>query len=381
MYPVSNAFHEAVANGNPQKAMLIFSDGMVFTNEDINVSDGIEFHDNFNMEESLSIGQATSNEISFSLFNDARLLNNYTFGDFLATCGVRIGTGTYSGSETARVQIGNDLFTAHATSPYVRKNGTGLSTQPAMKIVSMLAVDGKLYCYGGSSNYGIGYNASTGAVLSGGVQAHMAWKAAKFWSGSGRAYVSNTKTYREWKNGVVETYEFCPWGWFTAERPKAPDVILIDFTCHDYMQKFESDMDENIVTYPSTVSNLYASLCQRAGVQYVSGTFINSTAEIEKAPDEFANATMRDVLKWIAEAAGANARFNRDGRLEMSWVRTTGRTYHATDYGEFNPAWFVTQSVGKLYNRNTAMGTDETVGDGSEGYLIQDNPILRGEVE
>ena len=89
MYNASSAFHTAVAGHAPQKAMLLFADA-VFTNEDINIERGIEFHDYFNLEEDLAIGQTPSNEISFSLFNADRLLNNYAFGDFLATIGVLI---------------------------------------------------------------------------------------------------------------------------------------------------------------------------------------------------------------------------------------------------------------------------------------------------
>ena len=74
MVNVSEAFHKAIADGNPQMALLVFSDA-VFTNADIDVSRGIEFHDYFNMDEDISIGQATANEISFSLFKDDRLLN------------------------------------------------------------------------------------------------------------------------------------------------------------------------------------------------------------------------------------------------------------------------------------------------------------------
>ena len=69
MYSASNDFHTAVANGAHQIALLIFDDA-VFTNDDINVSSGIEFHDYFNTETDLSIGQALSNEINFSIFND-----------------------------------------------------------------------------------------------------------------------------------------------------------------------------------------------------------------------------------------------------------------------------------------------------------------------
>lgn len=76
MYPVSEAFHEAVANGSKQLAMMIFPD-CVFTNEDINVSRGIQFDDHFNTETDLSIGQTPSNSVSFSLFNDNGLLDSY----------------------------------------------------------------------------------------------------------------------------------------------------------------------------------------------------------------------------------------------------------------------------------------------------------------
>ena len=67
MYSASEAFHNAVANGAHQMALLIFDDA-VFTNDDINVTAGIEFNDYFNTEEDLAIGQALSNEISFSIF-------------------------------------------------------------------------------------------------------------------------------------------------------------------------------------------------------------------------------------------------------------------------------------------------------------------------
>ena len=113
-------------------------------------------------------------------------------------------------------------------------------------------------------------------------------------------------------------------------------------------------------------------------MKYKTTTFINSTAKITKEPDDFKTATMREVLKWIAEAAGSNAKFNRDGVLEMMWLRSTTQSYEATNYEEFNPYWYQTKKVTKLYNRDTQGGTDKTVGTGKEAYLIQDNPLLRG---
>ena len=48
MYSASDAFHYAVKNGAHQIALLIFDDA-VFTNDDINVSAGIELNDVFNL--------------------------------------------------------------------------------------------------------------------------------------------------------------------------------------------------------------------------------------------------------------------------------------------------------------------------------------------
>lgn len=376
MYPVSNAFHTAVRNGAPQRVLLIFSD-MVFTNEDVNVESGVEFHDNFNLEENLAIGQATSNEISFSVFNDARLLNDYAFGDFLATCGALISTETYSGSETARVVTGGKTYTAHATSPYVRVNGSGIGTQPTQKIVSMFCIDGSLYCYGADGSYSIIYNTSNDSVKAGTAHPHMARKAALYWEGKGLSYERNTRMYKEWQNGTASTFECCPFGWFTAERPKAPDVIQIDMTCYDYMQKFEEDYNLEL-TWPKTIGGLYTSICNAAGVSYATSSFTNSGASIDEEPQEFKTATLRDILKWIAEAAGANARVNRDGVMELRWLVSTNQELDANGYMEFNPCWYETKKVTKLYNRCTQDGTDLIYGSGNEAYLIQDNPLLKG---
>ena len=116
MYNCSSAFHQAVASGNEQKALLIFSD-CVFTDVDISVDAGIEFHDYFNTEEDLCIGQTPSNEISYSLFNDARLLNDYAFGDFLATLGVLIGTDVYQPNGTVMMHTNIATYVGFAEYP------------------------------------------------------------------------------------------------------------------------------------------------------------------------------------------------------------------------------------------------------------------------
>lgn len=380
MYNCSNAFHNAVKNGARQKALLIFSD-CVFTDDDISVEEGIEFHDYFNTAEDLCIGEVNSNQIYFSLFNDDRLLNDYTFGDFLATCGVLIGTDTYTPGGTATAIINGHRYVGNTSSPYLTRQGTAVASQPNFGVRSILGYNGKVWVFGNNKQYAV-YDDATGANITNAnpVNAFMRNKSLR-WFGKGFYYDNSARMLYIYQNGVQEEYEFVPFGWFTAERPKAPDVIQIDMTCYDFMQKFETDMptpEELNMTYPSTIGNLFVKMCNYLGVNYKSSTFINSTAVVSAEPEVFRSSTMRDVLKWIAEAAASHAKFDRDGYLTMAWLKNSAQAFIETDYSEFNPYWYSTRKVTKLYNRQSQGGEDLTVGDGDEGYLIQDNPLLKG---
>ncbi len=380
MYPCSDAFHRAVRDGNKQKALLIFSD-CVFTDVDLRVDNGIQFNDYFNTEEDLCIGQVNSNELIFTLFNDERLLNDYTFGDFLATLGVHIGNGSYLQTGVAMVETDYGRYVGYMEYPFLRRNGSAMAVQPSFAVQSLLAYDGKVWAFSNDGRYAV-YDDVTGANVTGAnpVNNFMKQK-SKTWVGKGIKYGKSTRLLDIYEGGKMERYEFCPLGWFIAERPKAPDKIQIDFTCYDFMQKFETDMPTAAqlgISYPVTIGNLFVKMCEYLGVAYKTDTFINSTAVINREPDAFSSATMRDVLRWIAEAAGSNARFDRDGVLALEWLRSTTQVYEAGGYREFNPYWYETRKVTKLYNRDTQGNAEKTVGTGDEGYLIQDNPLLKG---
>ena len=376
MYNASSAFHEAVANGAHQIALLIFDD-TVFTNDDINVTSGIEFSDYFNTEKNLSIGQALSNEISFSLFNDSGLLNDYEFGDFIATIGAQISNETVTANGIIQVQSTYHTYVAYNTSPYLKRDGSNVTSQPAAKIKSMLVYDGTLYCLLENGAV-IGYKDSNGDTKSVTVSNHMKAQMAK-WAGKGISFINNI--LHIWQGTNKRTYEFVPLGVFNADRPDVPTVIEIRMTCHDLMQRFERDLPSDAalgITYPITFGSLFIKLCQYVGVQYRTSVFINSTAQITKRLDDFDTASMRDVIQWLAEAAGSVARFDREGYLVMDWIRTTNYVIDEHGYKEFNPYWYATKKVTKLHNRGTNGEYDNTVGTGSEAYLIQDNPLLRG---
>ena len=382
MYSASEDFHTAVANGAHQIALLIFNDA-VFTNDDIDVSAGIEFNDYFNTETDLSIGQALSNEISFNIFNDSGLLNNYAFGDFLATIGAQVGNETVTANGTVQVQSANHTYVAYNSSPYLKRDGTAVSSQPAQKIKTMLVYDGTVYCLLANGAV-VGYKDSNGSSKSVTVNNFMKAQMGK-WEGKGIFFGALTSggnnMLKIWQGTNLRSYEFVPLGYFTAERPNVPYVNEIHFNCYDYMQKFDKDMPSDAdmgISYPSTFSNLFIKLCQYAQVTYLNTYFINSTASVSARPEEFDNATMREVLQWLAESACAVARFNRDGKLTMDWLRDTNQSINENGYSEFNPYWYTTKTITKIHNRASGGDYDNTVGIGTEAYLIQDNPLLKG---
>lgn len=380
MYNASNAFHYAVEHGAHQIALMIFDDA-VFTNDDIDVSKGIEFKDIFNSEEDLAIGQAVSKEIQFSIFNNSGLLNEYQYGDFLATIGAQISTSTVTANGIVQANSGSHSYVAYNSPPYLKRDGVNLVTQPEYKVVSILIYDGKVICRM-SNGVEIAYSDSTGEVdTSVDLNEFMLDKMGK-WEGKGICY--SNRILKIWEGTVLRTYEFVPLGYFSAERPKVPDVNKIDFTCYDYMQtRFDKDMPTAAqlnLTYPATIGELFESLCTYANVQYRTSTFINSTATISEEPEDFQSVTMRDVIGWIAEASASNACFDRDGYLIMDWLKDTDTEIDEHGYVEFQPYWYETQKITDVVNRASNGEYNYRYGTGGElgAYLIQDNPLLRG---
>lgn len=379
MYNASAEFHTAVRNGNHQMPLLIFENA-VFTERDIDINDGIEFDDNFNMEEDIAIGQATSNEIRFTLFNDDRLLNDFEFGEFVATIGVHVSSDRYPQYAPVVVNTNYAQYYGYETPPFIRRNGVALPAQPSFAVKSMLGYNGKVWAFSDDGRYVV-YNDATGENItaSSPVNAFMRKKSEQ-WIGKGYFYNPDTRKLAIYDAGDRYWYEFVPLGTFIAERPNVPDQIRINMTCYDRMTKFDKDlpdMERLNISFPCTIELLFIRLCQYVGVPYRTSDFINHTSIIEKKPDDFDSVTIRQVLMWIAEAAGSNARFNRDGLLVFDWLKQTAQSYGENDYTDFQPTWYETPVIDKLYNRNTFSGTDATVGTGTTGYLIQDNPLLK----
>lgn len=204
-----------------------------------------------------------------------------------------------------------------------------------------------------------------------------AWLGARIDSGTTDAN-AKTKTFTGTEYDGL--FEFTPLGVFIADRPSVVKKKILSITANDQMQLFDVDMPSATdlgLSYPTTLSNLYTKLCNYVGVQYKTDAFLNSTITVSSEPEDFENATMREVLGWIAEAACSIARFDRDGILEMAWFNASNVVFDEHNYSEFTPAWYETKAIDKLHIRNADSTSEYTYGQGSNAYMIQDNPFLR----
>lgn len=436
MVEASQAFKEAVRDGKPQRAMLRFDD-IVITNEDISItSGGIEFYERFNEETDLKMGVSPSSSLNAAIINKDGLLNDYKFGKFRASIGALIDKSTYTPSGNVTAAWGKDsrVFTGHDELPYLRENDAACSVQPDFPVKSIIIEDDIVYCFGDDIEqyfaFSIGDDTWDGASrftwnqLSGCTWNNLpneyvvlsassgTWNAASryTWDGAS-AYtwdaigggnndfnafmkdkiaraVANRRGVAKYgdflteyyPDGRVETYEYVKLGTFVAPRPEIVRKRIIDVESNDQMMALDEMWADDIgIKYPITVRQLLERIADKAGFEVITKTFMGSGTIIQSKPDAFEDATLREIVSWIAEAACSFARFNRDGQLELVWFNPTDAKFDEHDYSEFTPISYEVQRVSKLQIRNSDSDEEVIVGGGDNTYLIQNNPFLREE--
>lgn len=177
---------------------------------------------------------------------------------------------------------------------------------------------------------------------------------------------------------VGAAFQYVTVGIFKGERPDKVRGKLIDFTAYDRMQKFDvsaSDFIENL-TFPVTLGAVFSSLCTSVGVGLETTTFTNSTKNFTFNPFSTSDYTAREVLAWIAEAAGCYARVNASGKVEFNTFTTNSYKILKTDRFEMSESEFETPVIGKLECYTSYGDQLVTAGTGTNTYVISDNPFL-----
>ncbi len=177
---------------------------------------------------------------------------------------------------------------------------------------------------------------------------------------------------------VGAAFQYVKVGIFKGERPDKVRGKLIDFTAYDRMQKFDVSASEFIesLTFPVTLGAVLSSLCTSVGVVLETTTFTNSTKNFTFNPFSTSDYTAREVLAWIAEAAGCYARVNADGKVELNTFTTNSHKILKTDRFEMSESEFETPVIGKLECYTSYGDQLVTAGTGTNTYVISDNPFL-----
>lgn len=406
MIATSAAYKSAILNNEPQRAIIRFANA-VFTNEDISVtSGGISFNDRLNEENELTIGAAPSNSIEVALINTGNALNDYEFGRFTAAIGVRTLTGEYAheGNVTVELGIGGKRFTGISQSPYLLENGVECAMHPSFPVMSIVVDGAVVYCFGESvsQTYAFRIDGDTWDTF-----ASKTWNdmSEYSWNGIPNTYrtaskptnliagtvkkieaLINSRTgividdnrITHFRNGLFESYEYVKLGEFIAPRPANLKRRIVSLEADDLMQLFDNALIDDVeIRYPITLSGLINRICEHQGIRFKSFAFINRDITLEKRPDAFDEATQKEVISWIAEAACSYAKINRDGELELRWYKDANTTYDENDYKDFDTMSYQVKHVDGLKIRNGNSYTEEEYGDNNNVYLIQDNPFLR----
>ena len=113
-------------------------------------------------------------------------------------------------------------------------------------------------------------------------------------------------------------------GYFTGEKPNNVTMTtIIHFTAKDRMTKFDIPVEDYLdsITYPATLETIYHGLCTFCGVGYTAGNELPGimSRTYSEAPYDLEGYLCRDVLAWIAEAAGCYARINAAGNCQLVW--------------------------------------------------------------
>lgn len=381
MLNVSEAFRTAIRNGAPQRALLRFSNA-TFGNSDISITGGgIRLTEIINGDTNLHYGLCSSARLEVSLLNSFGQLEDFEFGEFRASLGVLTKTEKlpYDSWSFVVTQQGN-VFTVGADGQlYVNGNLANIQISWPLRLI---VLDGNiLYAFGDGWNVLCGRVAVDGVTLEPvtrpvNINTAMRSKIERLMKAKvGFRVVDNELV--EYSKGRADTYEFAPLGTFIAPKPSVLRKIVIEMEAEDKMQLFDSDLSDVNFTYPLTMTQAYYTLCQSVGVEHIAQNIPNGDLTLTSKPDLFDGATKRDVLGWIAEASATYARFNREGKLELTRFNETGAEYDEHDYVSASPSAYSVKPYGKLHIRNADSNIEQVVGEGENAYLIQDNPFLK----
>lgn len=180
-----------------------------------------------------------------------------------------------------------------------------------------------------------------------------------------------------------------PMGVYVMNTPVKRRVSPIQATAYDQMVLFDKDAadwwDALDFTNGLTLSDILTSLATYCGVSVKNASSItNGTYSYSEKPFDASEMTCRDVLAWIAGAAAGNARFDRNGYLE---IKQFGAVDYSIDYTtspticlEYDIAEYTTPVITRLQVAQSDSDIGAIIGnDDTTSYRMIGNGFMRGE--
>lgn len=119
-------------------------------------------------------------------------------------------------------------------------------------------------------------------------------------------------------------------GKYYVINPTSPgDVIVLSGV--DSMHLFDKPYNAS-TAYPATLQSILSDCCLDCGVNIGFRQFDNYDFIIQNKPEE---CTYRQVVSWVAQIAGYNARISNNDYLELVWYDTSILNQNILDGGKF----------------------------------------------
>lgn len=161
------------------------------------------------------------------------------------------------------------------------------------------------------------------------------------------------------------TIEYAPMGYFTVQKPDS-DEDEVNFTAYDRMQKFEKPYTSNL-EYPTDSQKILYELCTMCEVQLATPILNPITIT-----DKLEGYTCREVLGYIAGIHGLFACFDRYGKLNVRWYRSTPTEK------QIGLIWSLTKSQSDFTVEKVTLAKDSettyTSGSGGSRGINHSNP-------
>lgn len=149
-------------------------------------------------------------------------------------------------------------------------------------------------------------------------------------------------------------------GTYYVNAPETSGSV-IEVSAFDKMVDFDRLYDESTLAYPATLQAILSGACMDCGVPIGFGRFERDNFVVAEKPE---GVTYRQVVSYVVQIAGYNARISRSNALQLIWYDFSGFNTNDLDGGTYDTA------TTPYSDGDTADGgnfTDYTCGDTFDG--------------